>query len=48
MIKIDERIEFDKQANYLIKLANNLQDIAFIKTQEQKNNYLYQMQNVYE
>lgn len=48
LIKIDERIEFDKQANYLIKLANNLQDNAFIKTQEQKNNYLYQMQNVYE
>ena len=48
LIKIDEKIDFIKQAQYLQILANNLKKNSFIKTKEQENNYLFQMQNLYE
>ncbi|MBO6095394.1 hypothetical protein J6P11_05345 [bacterium] len=48
LIKIDEKIDFIKQAQYLQILSNNLKKNSFIKTKEQENNYLFQMQNLYE
>ena len=48
LIKIDEKIDFNKQAKYLQILANNLKNSSFIKSKEQENNYLFQMQYLYE
>ncbi|MBO6073366.1 hypothetical protein J6P59_07255 [bacterium] len=48
LIKIDEKIDFNKQAKYLQILANNLKNSSFIKSKEQEKNYLFQMQYLYE